>query len=364
MKLVPLLPIFLLAPLLVQAHEFTTSEARVTFEDGSFVIDMQCDLDALALGVPQSSDDAELAARLESMHEAERCRLLANMDDFFQRRIRIRFDDRPTPFSVDIQAANHQRDDEDISYLGTWVRFTGTVPENSANFGFFASRAFPPVKLVFPQASTSMGPVLLAQGERSAPISLDLTRTPALLEVLTRYLYLGFVHILPFGLDHILFVLGLFLLCGRWKPLVAMVTAFTLAHTLTLGLAAADLIRLPSQPVEILIAVSIVYIAVENIFHRKVKATHVGIVFGFGLLHGLGFAGVLGELGLPRGQFMPALFAFNLGVELGQLSVIALAFLAVGWFREKTFFRPRLAVPISLIIGGFGLFWSVERLIA
>jgi len=180
-------------------------------------------------------------------------------------------------------------------------------------------------------------------------------------EVIRRYLYLGFTHILPKGLDHILFVLGLFLLSLRLRPLLAQITAFTVAHTLSLALAMLGIVHLSPRIVEPLIAVSIVYVAIENVFARELKKSRVALVFAFGLLHGLGFAGVLSELGLPRSEFVPALLSFNVGVELGQLTVIAVAFLAVGAFRQRSWYTMRVAVPASLAIAAVGLYWAVTR---
>lgn len=145
------------------------------------------------------------------------------------------------------------------------------------------------------------------------------------------YIPVGFDHILPKGLDHILFVLGLFFLSTRLTPLLWQVSAFTLAHTITLAMAVLGLVSVPASIVEPLIALSIVYVAVENIVSDKLQRWRPFVIFGFGLLHGLGFASVLGEFGLPEGQVIPALIGFNIGVEFGQLTVIALAFLLV-WY--------------------------------
>jgi hypothetical protein len=203
---------------------------------------------------------------------------------------------------------------------------------------------------------------LLEAGEVSPPIPLDrLPAPPTAGETARRYLRLGFVHILPRGLDHILFVLGLFLLAPRVRPLLLQVSAFTVAHTATLALATVGWVRLPAALVEPLIALSIVYVAVENLLTDRLRPHRTAVVFAFGLLHGLGFAGVLTELGLPPGQLLPALLAFNTGVELGQLAVLALAFLALGAFLRRPWFRSRVAVPLSLAIAAAGLFWAVER---
>src|SRR3981081_3302001 len=136
------------------------------------------------------------------------------------------------------------------------------------------------------------------------------------------YLKLGYKHIIPLGYDHILFVLSLFLLSPKLKPVLWQATAFTIAHSVTLGLATYHVINPPARIVEPLIALSILYVALENIFSPRLKPSRVGVVFLFGLVHGMGFAGALGQLGLPKDAYLTCLVMFNLGVELGQLTVI------------------------------------------
>ena len=181
--------------------------------------------------------------------------------------------------------------------------------------------------------------------------------------IIQRYTHLGFIHILPKGLDHILFVIALFLLTIRLKPLLIQVSLFTLAHTLTLGLSIMGIISLPGSIVEPLIALSICYVGIENCRHSELKTSRMAIVFGFGLLHGMGFAGVLSELGLPSDHLLSALVSFNVGVELGQLAVILGALVTVGWFRNAPWFRSRIVEPASIFIATIGLFWTVERVI-
>jgi hypothetical protein len=112
-----------------------------------------------------------------------------------------------------------------------------------------------------------------------------------------------------------------------------------------------------------LIAATIVYVAVENIFARRLHVWRPPLVLGFGLLHGLGFASVLTSFGLPQGGFIAALIGFNVGVELGQLAVIGAAFLLVGiWFRRKTWYRAAIAIPASAVIASVGVVWFVERI--
>jgi hypothetical protein len=207
-------------------------------------------------------------------------------------------------------------------------------------------------------------PVHWALGGGSTPVEIRLDRfvgAPSRWTVFRQYLALGFTHILPKGLDHILFVLGLFLLAPRWKPLLLQVSAFTVAHTLTLAASIYGVVRLSPSLVEPAIALSIVWIAIENLATSELKPWRLALVFGFGLLHGLGFAGVLTELGLPRERFLAALLSFNLGVEAGQLAVIASAFVLVGAVRRREWYRRVVVGPASLAIAAVGLWWFVER---
>lgn len=177
------------------------------------------------------------------------------------------------------------------------------------------------------------------------------------------YLMLGYKHILPLGFDHILFVLSLFLLSPTLKSILIQSTAFTLAHSVTLCLAAYQVIHPPSRIIEPLIALSIVYVAMENILSPRLKPSRIGIVFLFGLVHGLGFAGALAEMGLPKNAYFTSLIMFNVGVELGQVTVILLAWFCMAkWFSQKSFYRSRMVIPLSLIIAITAAFWTVERI--
>ncbi|NJS38146.1 MAG: HupE/UreJ family protein [Rhodobacteraceae bacterium] len=208
---------------------------------------------------------------------------------------------------------------------------------------------------------------ILAGGELSTALPREGFATEGALPVFGRFIVSGFEHIIPKGLDHILFVLGLFFFSLRMGPLLWQVTAFTLAHTITLALASLKIVSIPAEMVEPLIAASIVYVAVENIFGTRngggrVGLVRIAVVFGFGLLHGLGFASVLSDVGLPEGRFAISLIGFNIGVELGQLAVIAAAFVALALpFGRKAWYRSAIAVPASVVIAGIGAWWTFER---
>jgi hydrogenase/urease accessory protein HupE len=182
-------------------------------------------------------------------------------------------------------------------------------------------------------------------------------------EVIGSYIVIGFEHIVPLGLDHILFILGLFLLSTHWRPLLWQVTMFTIAHTITLGLAMNGLIDLPARIVEPLIALSIAYVGVENLMTEKLHRRRLVLVFAFGLLHGLGFAGVLSDFGMPDDEFVTALISFNVGVELGQIAVLLAAFVTLRiWFSDARQYRNLVVQPGSIMISMIAMYWFVERL--
>jgi hypothetical protein len=178
------------------------------------------------------------------------------------------------------------------------------------------------------------------------------------------YLKLGYTHILPLGLDHILFVLSLFLLSARLKPLLWQATAFTVAHSVTLGLSMYHIINPITNIVEPLIALSILYVALENILFPRLKVVRIGIVFLFGLIHGMGFAGSLGQLGLPQYAYLLSLIMFNAGVELGQLTIILLAyFILARNFGNLPNYRKIIVIPLSAVIVCIAGIWTIQRIL-
>ena len=250
----------------------------------------------------------------------------------------------------------------------------GKLPAGTRSVSFHFPAVMGIVAIAVNRPGQMPSTLVANSGETTEPIPVQLESAVANLPknaldaehgrwlVSKQYLLLGFEHILPEGTDHILFVLGLFLLSCHLKPLLWQVTAFTVAHSITLGLAMYGVFRLPSSVVEPLIAASIAFVAVENICTPELKPWRPVVVFCFGLIHGLGFSSVLLQLGLPRQDFATALVAFNGGVELGQLAVITAAFLVVGWWRNKKWYRPVIVIPASALIAATGVFWTVQRI--
>lgn len=354
------------------AHRLRPAIVTVGFSaDGSWSADLQLNLEAVIAGIGPEHEDTSQAPQAEvydGLRTLPPAALRARFDDLGGRLldgITISFDGRrvtPQVAAVEIPEVG----DPGIERL-TVIRMGGRIPPGSTRFSW---RYAPGLGESALRLAGPDGAILradwLAAGDQSADYLLDPALVPArsTADVFRDYTVLGFTHIVPKGLDHILFVLGIFLLSLRWRPLLLQVTAFTLAHSITLALALYGLVSVPAAVVEPLIALSIVYVAVENLLVSELRPWRVWVVFGFGLLHGLGFAGVLTELGLPERDFLPALVAFNVGVELGQLAVIGLALLLVGgWARTRPWYRARVVLPGSALIAAVGAWWTVERLI-
>ena len=182
-------------------------------------------------------------------------------------------------------------------------------------------------------------------------------------DVVWYYFKLGVAHIIPLGYDHILFVISLCLLNTKIKTILWQATAFTVAHTITLALSMKGIIKLPAEVVEPLIALSIMFVAVENILLDELKAWRIAIVFMFGLVHGMGFASALNQIGLPRNKFFTSIFSFNVGVEIGQITVITAVFLLIIIpFGNKPWYKKRVVYPISAIIALIAGYWTVQRI--
>ena len=348
------------------AHPLTFTATTLTLKTNStFEVDLQYDLDALALGVSITTDDTELVQTLEELSTTEFSTTLERLRRLFERRVRVRFDGTPIPFSVDFPdyGTTQTTNAEIPTVLGLTARLVGNIPANAETVEFFASRAFASVHLtIVDEIRNREARMVLEQGARSTPFEFfDQYEESGRTSVAQQYFWLGVQHIVPNGFDHILFVVGLFLLSLEIRPLVTQVTAFTLAHALTLTAAVLGFVTLSPQLVEPLIAMSVAYIAIENIVTAKLTPWRPFVVFGFGLLHGLGFANSLSVLGLPDQERLLALVMFNAGIEVGQLAVIAAAASSLGWCRNKPWYRPWIVIPASAVIATVGIIWAIER---
>ena len=177
----------------------------------------------------------------------------------------------------------------------------------------------------------------------------------------TGYFALGVEHLIG-GPDHLLFVFGLLFVVFGWRNLLKTITAFTLAHSLTLGLSVFEIVNLPSITIEALIALTIIYLALEISEDRGKDRTPWIMAFGFGLLHGFGFAGALGEIGIANEQLFLSLLFFNIGIEIGQLIMIPI-FLIIIWLLQNIKLNFSVTKLSSYAIGGMGSFWLIERVL-
>ena len=177
----------------------------------------------------------------------------------------------------------------------------------------------------------------------------------------TGYFMLGVEHLIG-GPDHLLFVFGLLFIVFGWQNLIKTITAFTLAHSITLGLSVLEIVSLPSATIEALIALTIIYLALEIKDERNNKSTPWLMAFGFGLLHGFGFAGALSEIGIANEQLLLSLLFFNVGIEVGQLIMIPLFLISI-WLLQKIKFNFSVTKLSSYAIGGMGSFWLIERIV-
>ncbi|MEE2635973.1 MAG: HupE/UreJ family protein [Acidobacteriota bacterium] len=352
---------WLMASQATRAHELELTEVHVSFSnDGRFTIDVMNDPGWLLMRVEPFSG-LGLSGRLDP---PARDRRLTEMEATFAEWVHLYFDGTRADVKVAYRSPSAEGPAAaDGTSLGV-MRLVGQVPEGASTFSFAYGLIMDPYPLLIRDRGDDVITYWNVGEFETEPFRLGDLTPPTRLQVIRTYLQLGFTHIVPKGLDHILFVIGIFMLGTRLTPILAQVTTFTIAHTFTLGLSMFGLVSLPANIVEPLIALSIVYVAVENLVTSDLKPWRLSLVFGFGLLHGLGFAGVLSELGVPRDEFVPALMSFNLGVEGGQLAVIAALFVALGWARHTRWYRRVAVVPISLGVATIGVYWTVTRVVS
>ena len=344
------------------------------FTEGHFRVEIRASIEALLTGINSRFKDTRQAPtseeydRLRALQSSELARAFEPFRDRMLDAIRLRLDGRPAQAritQVDIPVPGYTK----VPRISLIV-LEGDIPTETRELSWYYPSAFGDNAVRVRQVDEGKQQwhwsawQWIRDDRPSEPFSLhEVFRTPGFLDVVREYVGAGFDHIVPDGLDHILFVTGLFLFSARIRPLLWQITMFTIAHSLTLAMAMTGLIELPARVVEPLIALSIAYVGIENVWHRQLHKSRLVLVFGFGLLHGLGFASMLSDFGMPDRAFATALISFNVGVEGGQLAVILLAYLSLGlWFGTKPYYRSIVAIPGSLVISAVGLYWTWQRL--
>ncbi len=353
-RLLLLLAAAVAIPVGLCAHEIGATQLTVTVQaDGAFVLDILTDPDALLASVLGS----EVATPV--LDPAARDTRLASLAAAILAGVGVTADGSAVAATGEYLAPGVSGS---AAGLAT-VRVRGALPRTARTLQvrYQWSSSTLPLAVQMPGAPARTH--WISPNALSESIPIRATPRPALWRTVLQYVGLGFTHIVPYGFDHLLFVVGLCLLRLRWKTIVTQISAFTVAHSLTLTLTMLGVVTLPSRIVETLIALSIVYVAIENLVTSELSRSRTALVFGFGLLHGMGFASVLGELGLPKAELLPALLSFNVGVEGGQLAVVAAVMALVGGVSlTQERHRQFITVPASAAIAIMGLYWTVQRI--
>lgn len=366
-SLVALLIAWVVLPPFALAHTFSFVDVLLVLKsDETFLVDVALNLDALALGLPADTDPQTTQAAILALSTEERNKVIEATQAMLLKRVNVRVDDELTPLTLTFPEFGTPlaSESEHPTVLGITARFAGRYVAYAESIRVSVSRALGPVHLtIFEQHTGRSVWYVLGPGEEAPPFKPGVfqEKPTESAPAAWRYLLLGYEHILPLGLDHILFVVGLFLLSPKLRPLLWQTAAFTVAHSVTLALSMLDVVQLSPRIVEPLIAASIAYVAIENLLTDKLHPWRTVVVFCFGLLHGMGFAGALREVGLPGGSIVAPLLLFNIGVELGQLSVVLIALSLVGWFRRAHWYRKAIVIPISVVIALTGAYWCVQR---
>ena len=356
----------------VHAHDLSYALVNVAVpaDRTSVRVEIRCHVPALILGAPQGHlapdrlaaflalDDIQLAARQSTASRDLLAGLSLRADDRLIDDARLAF---PPAGTLRADASVPVTSPKPSAPL----TLTAALPPGATSLDLALPAALGPAVVVVRWSDGRVTTLAMGDGERTRPIHLSGPAPLAdALDALVRFSALGFRHILPLGLDHIAFIAALAVAAPRLGVLIRLATIFTLAHSLTLALAAFRIVDAPPALVEPAIALSIVAMAGLTALRGPAPAgpATTAVVFGFGLLHGLGFAGALGQIGLPRGQEALALAGFNLGVEAGQIAVILIVLAAVAAWRTKPFYGPRVARPASAAIAIAGLVWTFQRI--
>jgi hydrogenase/urease accessory protein HupE len=349
------------------AHKLRPTIVTLNFSDQLIELSVEANAEALLAGIGtehDNTDDAPEAQQYKSLRALtpdELAKRFSSFAESYKSGLKLSIANKPVIWMYD---RIHVPDVADTRLARkSIIYFHTALPPNTGEIVWSSNPTYGDMVVNFVNHAGEKASHWLVDGQASPPFKIQQAmQQREWTSVFTDYAELGFLHILPMGMDHILFVLGLFLLSRKAAPLLWQVTAFTIAHSITLALSVYGVISLPASIIEPLIALSIAYVGLENLLTRELKPWRVLVVFLFGLLHGMGFAEVLFELGLPENEFVTALIAFNVGVEGGQLAVILIALAAVFWLRSQDqLYRRLIVIPGSLIITVMGLFWVWQR---
>ncbi|MGB6219693.1 HupE/UreJ family protein [Haloferula sp.] len=357
--------VFLVMVPMARAHQIAEMTLRIDAADGQFRAVVEADA---AYMLPEFRGDEEMAAQdlawLRQLGESEWKRIRRETEIYLRECLSIRSERGPIPWSLTVPDFDRGPPSfltEGVAEMPPMIDVEIDGPFEDDTLSIEWKEPFGVVLIV--QSDEETIPIISGYSEqvlqRSEEGAVEVT-TPTL----AGWIHLGFRHIIPDGLDHVVFIVGIFLLLPQWKPLLAQSLVFTLAHSITLAMAALGWVQLPDLWVELAIAASIVWIGIENLWLKKVGSSRYVVIALFGLIHGLGFARMLAPL-LPvdrPGSLVFGVAGFNIGVELGQLLVLAVAFGLFGWWKKEAFRWVRIIG--SILVACTGLMMFAERVLA
>ena len=364
---------FLFISLSLKSHEIKPSIADFSINESSLTFEIRLNAELILSGIDasdiQNTDNSNLSYKYDDLRKLPdndlKDNIMSNWNNISQN-IYIKLDGDVQELNLLSIEIINQRNYEVTR--DTIINFHIPLDKKNTSFSFSMSKKFGSIILREQNLNKNVDQLYtnyLNSGDASDLINLNHTVALTKINSFIKYLFLGIQHIIPKGLDHILFIIGLFLFSNLIRPLLLQVTMFTIAHTITLVIASLSLINVNASIVEPLIALSIVYIGVENIF-KKYSNTKIRyyVIFLFGLLHGLGFALVLKDVGLDYSNLLINLVSFNIGVEIAQIFILFLLFLTIGlFFSKKKYYKLIFQIPLSLFISLIAIYWFVERII-
>ena len=338
------------APRMVAAHKINSSYTNLVVSADTVKVRVRFDdFDMIKIGLDQNGDGLLF---YEEMEEG-----LDQAFAFVQENLKLRINGQPVALlrgKGDISPDNKGNMFANV-YMGAALATSATRLEVQVDWPErFGDEHKNLAKILLPGQ-----PLVQAIFSAEAPLQTFVTaEQKSLAEQIYEFISLGVEHIF-LGYDHVMFLLALIAVGGRLNNLVKIVSAFTVAHSITLCLAALEIVSLPAKLIEAGIALSIAYVAVENFWLKRTDRRWI-LTFAFGLVHGFGFANVLRDLGLPTRGLIASLFSFNIGVEIGQVLIVAMVFPLIAWLNRQAYQRTVVLV-VSAVIGLFGLGWFVER---
>jgi hypothetical protein len=340
------------------AHEIGTTQVDVTLhQDQTYVVDILTGGDSLLVRVERRAG-LPRTQRLSPTAVAQRLEQLAPQ---FLAAVDLRFDGvavRPAMHVLRVDAPGG------TSPSSITIRLSGDIPQPAREVTWQYRLTYSTYSIAFANEGETATPRRWLEGDqRSPPFALsDAVRPPGRLTLARRYLRLGFIRIAPYGIEQIVFVLAMFLLAARVMPMLLQIAAFIAAQSIGLGLATYGIGVLSPNWLSGMVAVSITYVALENVVLREVKPWRIGVIFVFGLVHGAALAAVLRELGLPHANALTAWMSFNVGVVAAEVATIAAAFVLVtSWAQTRPWYRYRVVVPSSAAMAVVATFWMLER---